>query len=60
MLHSWLKDQFRKADKNGSGWLDLPECAALLDQLNIQIKSDHLKQLVKVCPFHFSKWGLEL
>lgn len=41
----WLKDQFRRADRNNNGSLNLKECMILLSQLNIEMEKNHVKAL---------------
>ena len=49
-LHNsrFLKKQFRNADKNKSGCLTLDECKSLVEQLNIKMDKDTLKDLFNV------------
>lgn len=41
----WLKEQFRRADKNNNGSLNFKECLTLLSQLNISMDKNHAKTL---------------
>uniref|UniRef100_A0A1E1WVM6 Putative phospholipase C n=1 Tax=Tityus obscurus TaxID=1221240 RepID=A0A1E1WVM6_TITOB len=49
----WLKEQFRRADRNNNGSLSFKECLILLSQLNISIPKDHVKTLFDVNTIHF-------
>ncbi|XP_067144647.1 1-phosphatidylinositol 4,5-bisphosphate phosphodiesterase delta-4-like isoform X2 [Centruroides vittatus] len=41
----WLKDQFRRADRNNNGSLNFKECLILLGQMNISMEKNHVKSL---------------
>lgn len=46
-----MRKQFKKADKNGNGSLNLDECFDLIEQLNIKMPLAELKSLFKAANF---------
>ncbi|XP_013779899.1 1-phosphatidylinositol 4,5-bisphosphate phosphodiesterase delta-4-like [Limulus polyphemus] len=47
----WLKERFRKADKDNNGILNFKECLEFLSQINVSIEEIHAKILFDAANF---------